>query len=56
MEEKLQITFKVTVYSKLNYKVDEFTVEAETKKEAHGLVITQLKAQGIYENVTYKIT
>jgi len=56
MEEKLKIKFKISVFSKFGSLVDKFTVEAATKKEAKFLVENQLKAQGIYKDVNYKIT
>lgn len=56
MEEKFKITFNVSVFSTLGHLVKKFTVQAETKKDAHYLVIQQLKSEGIYENVNYKIT
>lgn len=56
MGEKLRITFRVAVFSKYGSLVDKFTVEAATKKDAHELVVLQLKAEGIYKDVNYKIT
>ena len=55
MEEKPKITFKVTVSSKYGTLVDKFDVKAETKADAVYLVVQQLKAQGIYKDVEYKI-
>ena len=56
MGEALKIKFKVAVFSKYGTLVDNFTVEAATKKEAKFIVEQTLIAQGIYRDVNYKIT
>jgi len=56
MDEARKIKFKVKVFSKIGSLVDEFTVEAETKKDAKYIVDQQLKSEGIHKEVNYKIT
>ena len=56
MGERLKISFRVKVFSKIGSLVDEFTVSAETKKDANLEVLKRLTAEGISKETTFIIS
>lgn len=56
VKEKLKISFRVKVFSKIGSLVDEFTVRTETKKDAALEVRQRLTAEGIEKEATFTIS
>lgn len=55
-EERAKISFRVKVFSSVGSLTDEFTVPAETKKDAILEVRRRLTAEGIDKEATFIIS